>query len=90
MGGEYQSKEYVRYYYGLSSQESASSKVASYQPSGSFNRFVGLIADIGLSDEYHLNCQIRRKWLGNAIQSSPLVNQGNLDTGYISVSYRYK
>ena len=85
VGAEYQSKEYVRYYYGISTQEAANSNYVAYQPAGSFpNSLVGLIADIRLTDEYHLNCHIRRKWLGDAIQLSPIVNQGYLDTGYIS------
>jgi outer membrane protein len=90
LGAEYQSSEYVRYYDGVSSQEALSSQYAAYQPGGSFNDFIGLIADIGLTEEYHLNCYVRRKWLGDAIRSSPIVGRGYLDTGYLSLSYRFK
>jgi outer membrane protein len=90
LGAEYQSKEYVRYYYGISSQEAASSQYASYQPVGTLNGLLGLIAEIRLNDGYYLNCYVRRKWLGDAIRLSPIVNQRYLDTGYLALSYRFK
>jgi MipA family protein len=90
IGAEYQSAKYVRYFYGISPLEAANSQYAAYQPAGALNGLIGLIADIRLSDEYYLNCNVRRKWLGNAIQLSPIVNQRYLDTGYISLSYRFK
>ncbi len=90
LGMEYQSAEYVRYYYGVSPQEAAASQYALYSPSGSFNGLFGLIGDIKLSEQYHLNCYIRRKWLGDAIQQSPIVGQRYMDTGYLSLSYRFK
>lgn len=89
-GAEYQSGEYVRYYYGISAQEAASSPYAVYQPSGAFNPFLSLMVDTKLTEECHLNFFLRRKWLGNAIQSSPIVDQRTLDTGYIALSYRFK
>lgn len=89
-GFEYQSENYVRYYYGVSPREAANSQYAAYQPAGAANGLIGLIADIQLSDEYHLNCNLRRKWLAHAIQFSPIVNQNYLDTAYISLSYRFK
>lgn len=90
IGGEYQSRKYVRYYYGISPLEAANSQYAAYQPAGAVNGLIGLIAEIRLTDEYYLNCNVRRKWLGNAIQLSPVVSQRYLDTGYISLSYRFK
>ncbi|MDO8207815.1 MAG: MipA/OmpV family protein [Gallionella sp.] len=90
IGGEYQSRKYVRYYYGISPLEAANSQYAAYQPAAAVNGLIGLIAEISLTDEYYLNCNVRRKWLGNAIQLSPVVSQGYLDTGYISLSYRFR
>jgi MipA family protein len=89
-GAEYQTRQYVRYYYGISTQESASSQYASYQPSGAFNDFIGLIIDFRITDIYHLNLNLRRKWLGNSIKSSPIVSHSYLDTDDISLSYRFK
>lgn len=90
LGAEYQSRDYVRYYYGISPQEAANSQYVSYQPAGALNEFAGLIADIRLTDEYHLNCFVRHKWLGDAIRNSPIVSRRYLDTGYIALSYRFK
>jgi len=90
LGAEYQSKEYVRYYYGISPLEAVNSQYPAYQPAGSFNQLIGLIADVRLTDEYHLNCYVRRKWLGDAIRYSPIVSQSYLDTGYVALSYRFK
>lgn len=89
-GLEYQSKQYVRYYYGVSPQEAASSQYAAYQPAGAVNSLAGLIADIPLGDAYHLNLNLRRKWLDHSIQSSPIVNRNYQDTAYMSLSYRFK
>ena len=90
LGAEFQTAGYVRYYYGISAREAASSTYATYQPAGSFNDFIGLIADFRLSDEYHLNCYVRRKQLGASIRQSPIVTQKYQDTGYIALSYRFK
>jgi MipA family protein len=90
LGAEHQSGEYVRYLYGISAQESAASQYAAYSPAGTSNEFIGLIADVDLSGGYHLNCYARRKWLGDAIRQSPIVNRRYLDTGYIALSYRFK
>ncbi len=90
LGAEYQSGGYVRYLYGISAQESVASLYSVYNPSGAYNEFIGLIADVDLSAGYHLNCYVRRKWLGDAIRQSPIVGQRYLDTGYIALSYRFK
>ena len=73
-----------------SAQEAASSQYTVYQPAGAFNGLIGLIADIKLTEDYHLNCYVRRKWLGDAIRLSPIVGQRYLDTGYLTLSYRFK
>jgi len=89
-GAEYQSAEYVRYFYGISAQEAAVSRYAAYQPSGALNPLLGVMLDARLTDKYHLNFYVRRKWLGHAIQSSPIVETNTLDTGFIALSYRFE
>jgi outer membrane protein len=89
-GAEYQSAKYVRYFYGVSPGEAAVSQYASYQPNGAVNGLLGLIAEVKLTDEYYLNAHMRRKWLGDAIQRSPVVHQATQDTGYVALSYRFK
>lgn len=89
-GAEYQSSDYVRYYYGVSPQEAALSQYPAYQPASAFNPLIGLIIDAKLTEKYHLNLYLRRKWLGNAIQSSPIAAQRTMDMGFIALSYRFE
>ena len=90
VGMEYRNKGYVNYFYGVSPQEAASSSYAAYQADGATNSLIALIADITLTDEYHLHLYARRKWLGDSIRLSPIVDKSYLDTGYVAVSYRFK
>jgi len=90
LGAEYRSKEYARYYYGVSSQEAANSQYAAYQQAGAFNPLIGLVADVRLTGEYYINFHLRRRWLDSSIHASPIVNQKFQDTGYVALSYRFK
>lgn len=90
IGMEYRSKEYVNYFYGVSPQEAANSDYATYRPDGATNTLIALIADITLTDDYHLHLYARRKWLGDAIRQSAFVDKAYLDTGYVALSYRFK
>jgi len=90
VGMEYRSREYVNYYYGVSSQEAANSNYAAYQPDGAMNGLLALIADFHLTDDYHLHLYARRKWLGDAIRHSAIVDKAYLDTAYVAVSYRFR
>ncbi|MFA5825225.1 MAG: MipA/OmpV family protein [Gallionellaceae bacterium] len=90
LGAEYRSKEYVRYYYGISAIDAANSGYAAYEPAGAVTSLIGLIAEVRLTDDYYLNLNVRHRWLGDAIRRSPLVDQRYLDTGYIALSYRFR
>jgi outer membrane protein len=90
VGGEYLSQNYVGYYYGVSAQEATISSFAHYQPTGSLNTYIALIADIKLTDDFHLNAYARHKKLGSAISTSPIVNKQFMDTAYVALSYRFK
>jgi outer membrane protein len=89
-GAEYQSVEFVRYYYGISAQEAVNSQYLAYQPTGAFNPLLGLMVDAKITKEYRLSFYLRRKWLGSAIRSSPIVDKGVMDTGFVALSYRFE
>jgi len=55
-----------------------------------FNPLMGLMADARLTEEYHLNFYVRRRWLDRSIQASPVVDQKFLDTAFVALSYRFK
>lgn len=90
VGAEYQTAEYVRYYYGISPQEAVLSQYPAYQPTGAFNPLFGLLVDARLTRKFYLNFYLRRDWLGNTIQSSPIVGKNAMDTGFIALSYRFQ
>lgn len=89
-GGEYQSANYTRYYYGITAQEAANSQYAAYSPGGAFNPLFGMMVDVKLSEALHLDLYARRKWLDTSIKSSPIVGAATLDTNFIALSYRLK
>ena len=90
LGAEHRSKDYVRYYYGVSPQEAAGSSFPEYHPGGAFNPLLGMMVEVSLTDEYHLNFYLRRRWLDSAIHASPLVKRKHLDTGFVALSYSFK
>jgi outer membrane protein len=90
VGAEYLTKGYVTHYYGVSPQEASNSTYVAFKPDGVTNSLIALIADISLTDDYHLHLYVRRKWLGDAIRLSPIVDKGYMDTSYVAVSYRFK
>lgn len=89
LGLDYQSAEYVGYYYDVSAQEALVSRFSSYIPSAAVNFLFGMIADFGLDEHWHINAYLRRKRLDDAIYQSPIVGQRYLDTAYLTLSYRY-
>jgi outer membrane protein len=89
LGVDYQSADYTGYYYGVSEQEAIDSSFPAYKPTSAANAFVGLIMDVGLSRNWHLNGHVRHKRLDDAIYRSPIVTQRYLDTAYLALSYRY-
>jgi outer membrane protein len=89
LGLDYQSANYVNYYYGVSDQEAAISSFSSYKPSAAINAYFGLIADISLRGDWHLNAYLRHKRLDDSIYHSPVVDKRFLDTAYLALSYRY-
>ncbi len=89
-GAEYLSGQYVSYYYGVSAAESAASRYAAYQSGGAFNPFLAVLVDTTLTKDYHLNFYLRHKWLAGAVSDSPIVGRKNMDTAFISLSYRFK
>jgi len=89
LGVDYQSADYTGYYYGVSEQEAISSRFASYVPASAVNVFIGLIVDVGLSRNWHLNAYVRHKRLDDSIYLSPIVTRRYLDTVYLALSYRY-
>ena len=90
VGIEYQSRQYVRYFYGVSLAESQASAGAAYQPASALNPLRGLLGEIKVTPTWYLNVDLRRRWLDPAISASPLVARAQQDSGLMALSYRFK
>lgn len=90
VGAEYLSKQYVNYYYGVSTQEASASRYGRYQPGGAFNPFVAAMIETRISADWNLNLFLRHKWLAGSIHGSPIVDRKGMDTAFVSLAYRFK
>ena len=90
LGLESRSAKYADYLYGVTAAESLASGYAQYKAGTSTIPVLGLAGDYLLTEDWVVNLQLRRKWLGPAISNSPLVVGKTQDMGYIGLSYRFK
>jgi outer membrane protein len=90
IGAEYQSSQYVRYFYGVAQAESQASGYARYQPGRAINPLLGLLGEIRVTPDWYLNFYLRRRRLDRAISASPLVTRSTQDSGLLALSYRFK
>jgi outer membrane protein len=90
IGIEYLSRQYARYFYGISQAESKASAYAAYQPGSALNPLLGLLGEIKLTPTWYLNFYLRRRWLDQTISASPLVARAQQDSGLLALSYRFK
>ena len=90
LGMEYQSSQYVRYFYGVSQAESKASAYTAYQPGSALNPMLGLLGEIKVAPTWYLNFYLRRRWFDQSISASPLVARGQQDSGLLALSYRFK
>ena len=77
---EYRSAKFNDTYYGT----------PTYHAGASVNPTVAVAAEYPLYENWMLNAQVRRKWLGSQVADSPLVNRRTLDDAYLAVSYKFK
>lgn len=89
VGIERRSAGYNNYFYGVSSSESAASGYRAYQAGASNNPFLGLVVEVPITGNWVANLILRRKWLGNAVTNSPIVNRSTEDMGVATISYHF-
>lgn len=89
-GFEYFSGKYMQYYYGVSAAEAAASGYAAYTPTAATNPFFCMMVEVPVTEGWIANFYARRKWLGSAVTSSPLVNRKTQDSGFVTVAFRFK
>lgn len=92
IGAEYLSKNYVKYYYGVSDQESAAIGRSAYSPErGSFQPSVGamITAKPFANKRVTLLAYAKCKKLGGAITDSPIVDKDHQCTAFTGGSYTF-
>jgi len=90
VGIERQSSQYANYYYGITPGESALTGYASYSASATNNLYAGMMVEIPVVDEWYLNIYAKRKWMGNGINNSPVLNRSFQDNIFMAIAYRFK
>jgi len=89
-GAEYRSRNYLRYYYGISDLQASQGGLPSYAPGDATNLFAALFAEIQVSGNWYLNLNLRQTWMDKSITDSPLVERHVLRSGFAAISYRFE
>ncbi len=90
IGVERQSSQYANYYYGINSGESVLTGYSAYSAPATTNLLAGLMVEIPVVDNWYVNVYGRRKWMGNGINNSPVMNRSFQDNIFMAVAYRFK
>ncbi|PUE26349.1 hypothetical protein B9Z39_11495 [Limnohabitans sp. JirII-29] len=90
LGVEHRSRKYVQHLYGVSAAESLSSVYGAYSASASTTPVLAMAFELPLSEAWHLNLQLRRRWLDSAITQSPLVSTKLQDSGFFALTRSFK
>ena len=88
LGLNWQSKNFVDYYYGVRSKESRPSR-ATYHPSDAFNPFMSLQLTYELNEKWNIFSSFRYEWLENDISKSPIVDQSYQTSLIFGFIYRF-
>jgi MipA family protein len=87
IGIERRSSAYVQSLYGVSVNEAtANGKINAYQAGNAISPNIAFAVEYPLNEDYKLNLYAKKKWLGNSISDSPLVNTSTQTSGFISLS----
>lgn len=90
VGIERQSNQYANYYYGINSGESNLTGYSTYNAPATNNLIAGFMVEIPVVDNWYVNLYGRRKWLGNGINNSPVMNRSFQDNIFAALAYRFK
>ena len=90
VGIERQSSQYANYYYGITPGESVATGYSAYTAPATSNLMAGLMVEIPVVDSWYVNLYGKRKWLGNGINNSPVLNRSFQDNIFVALAYRFK
>jgi outer membrane protein len=89
-GIERQSSQYANYYYGMNTGEAGATGYNAYVAPATNNLIAGFMVEIPVVDNWYVNLYGRRKWLGNGINNSPVMNRSFQDNIFAALAYRFK
>ncbi|MBU3576580.1 MipA/OmpV family protein [Polynucleobacter sp. UK-Kesae-W10] len=90
VGVERQSSQYANYYYGISPGESNLTGYNAYTAPATTNLLAGLMVEIPVVDNWYINIYGKRKWMGNGVNNSPVMNRSFQDNIFAALAYRFK
>ena len=90
LGIERQSSQYANYYYGMNTGEANATGYSTYVAPATNNLIAGFMVEIPVVDSWYVNIYGRRKWLGNGINNSPVMNRSFQDNIFAALAYRFK
>jgi len=90
LGIERQSSQYANYYYGMNTGEANATGYSAYVAPATNNLIAGFMLEIPVADSWYVNLYGRRKWLGNGINNSPVMNRSFQDNIFAALAYRFK
>lgn len=90
VGVERQSSQYANYYYGINPGESQLTGYNAYSAPATNNLLAGVIVEIPVIDSWYVNLYGKRKWMGNGINNSPVMNRAFQDNLFVALAYRFK
>lgn len=89
IGATWNSANQNRYYYGVSSRESARSGIAQYRPDDSWSPYVEMNASYQLSDSWNASLSGRYTRFDSEIKDSPMVDKSGQFTVWTGISYSF-
>ena len=90
VGVERQSSQYANYYYGINPGESQLTGYNAYSAPATNNLLAGMMVEIPVVDNWYVNVYGKRKWMGNGINNSPVLNRSFQDNLFVALAYRFK
>ena len=90
IGVERQSSQYANYYYSINAGESQLTGYNAYSASATNNLLAGVMVEIPVIDDWYVNIYGKRKWMGNGINNSPVMNRSFQDNVFLALAYRFK
>jgi len=89
LGVNWNDRKFNRYYYGISSGESARSGLRKYTPGDSWTPFAELNLNYSLTDNWNIYGGTRFTFLADEVKNSPMVAKGSLVTFWTGASYTF-